>query len=72
MKQRVVFAVLMSLLLSSLMTCWVTWIHLGINPYFLSQWLTAFLSAWPAAAVIAFFSGPEVHRLSVRLSQNSK
>ena len=68
MKQRILFALLMSLLLSSLMSCWVTWINLGLSNDFLSHWRQAFLGAWPVAAIIAFFIGPEVHKVSIKLA----
>ncbi|TQV74452.1 DUF2798 domain-containing protein [Denitrobaculum tricleocarpae] len=67
MKQRLLSAALMSFALSLLMTCWVTWINLGWNPDFIRQWLSAFLLAWPAAAVIAFAIGPAVQKLSLTL-----
>ncbi|WP_417790459.1 DUF2798 domain-containing protein [Terasakiella pusilla] len=60
MKQRLVFSLVMSLILSFLMTLWVTWINLGFIPDFVSQWLRAFGMAWPAAAVISFFTAPLV------------
>ncbi len=71
MKQRIIFSVLMSFMLSSLMTGWVTWINLGWNVNFFTQWLTAFLSALPAAALISMLSGPEIHRLSAYLANPS-
>ncbi len=58
MKQRILFTVIMSFFLSSLMTLWVTYINLGSTPNFLQLWGHAFLLAWPAAAVISFFTAP--------------
>ncbi|MGB3666385.1 MAG: DUF2798 domain-containing protein [Bermanella sp.] len=72
MMQRIVFAVFMSLLLSSLMTAWVTWINLGWSDGFYGHWLTAFLSSWPAAAIISFCCAPEVHRFSCYVTRNIK
>jgi len=69
MKQRLIYAFLMSLLLSGLMSCWVTWLNLGLSEYFLNHWLNAFIAAWPVAAAIAFFSGPEVHKISMKLAR---
>ncbi len=68
MKHRFIFAILMSLLLSFLMTCWVTWLNLDWNPNFLGQWMHAFSLAWPAAAIIAFFIAPEIHKLATKLA----
>ncbi|SIS60800.1 DUF2798 domain-containing protein [Neptunomonas antarctica] len=69
MKQRIIFALLMSFLLSILMTCWVTWINLGWTPGFYTQWLHAFTLAWPVAGLIAFFVGPEIYKLSAKLAR---
>lgn len=64
---RVVFAVLMSLLMSSLMSGWVTWLNLGSEARFVTHWRDAFLAAWPAAFVIVVLCGPSVHRLANHL-----
>ena len=69
MLQRLIFALLMSFILSLLMTAWVTWINLGGSSRFLLQWLQAFILAWPAAAVIAFVCGPEVQKLTLKILQ---
>lgn len=68
MKQRLIFTAVMSLTLSFFMTFWVTWINLGFNPDFISQWLRAFLMAWPAAAVISFVMGPFIQAVTLKLS----
>lgn len=64
---RLVFGLLMSLVMSVLMTCWVTYINLGMRPDFVMQWGRAFLMAWPAAFLIAFSFGPLLQRLTQRL-----
>lgn len=64
MKHRIIFSGLMSLLLSTLMTAWVTWINLGYSVHFYQQWFHAFILAWPAAALIALFTSPEIHKLA--------
>jgi len=66
-KYRLVFSLLMSLTLSSLMTAWVTWINLGFVGGFVWKWGTAFFTAWPAAATIAFVLGPTIHLLTDRI-----
>ncbi|MEH6446381.1 MAG: DUF2798 domain-containing protein [Oceanospirillaceae bacterium] len=58
----------MSLLLSSLMTAWVTWLNLGWSVLFYQQWLHAFMLAWPAAALISLFCAPTTYRVSIVLS----
>lgn len=67
MKYRVIFAGFMSFFLSSLMSCWITWINLGWSSVFFEQWGAAFRMAWPVAAVIAFTLTPMTQRLTQRL-----
>lgn len=66
-KYRLMFSLFMSLVLSFLMTGWVTWINLGFVEGFPWRWGTAFVTAWPAAALIAFAFGPTVHRITHRV-----
>ncbi|QFT68559.1 MULTISPECIES: DUF2798 domain-containing protein [Stappiaceae] len=68
MKNRLIATLLMSLGLSLLMSCWVTFLNLGWSDRFFWQWMNAFRLAWPAAAVIAFFLGPPVQRATLFLS----
>jgi hypothetical protein len=72
MKHRIIFALLMSFLLSSLMTAWVTWINLGWTDDFYQQWCHAFMLGWPAAATISLFSAPEIHKLATFITQKTK
>ncbi|WP_232504321.1 DUF2798 domain-containing protein [Shewanella benthica] len=67
MKQRIVFSLLMSFVLSLLMTLWITWINLGLQPNFLWLWAKAFILAWPAAASISFLFAPKVHKLTEKI-----
>ncbi|WP_233152864.1 DUF2798 domain-containing protein [Motiliproteus sp. MSK22-1] len=60
----------MSFILSLLMTCWVTWINLGWSESFITHWSKAFVLAWPAAALIAFICGPEVQKLTQKITSN--
>lgn len=68
MKHRVIFAVIMSFILSLLMTCWVTYINLGLSNMFLQQWGRAFLLAWPAAGIVSFVFGPIAQKISAKIS----
>lgn len=70
LKQRLLTSMLMSLLLSGLMTAWVTWLNLGFTAHFISLWLHAYLCAWPAAFIIVVLLGPLVQRLALRLLQS--
>ncbi|MCG8275471.1 DUF2798 domain-containing protein [Stenotrophomonas sp. NLF4-10] len=65
---RFVFAALMSLWMSLLMTAFVVWLNLGFDAAYLRHWRHAFLAAWPAAFTIVLLFGPTVQRLSQRLA----
>lgn len=67
MKQRIIFTVIMSFFLSSLMTLWVTYLNLGNTPQFMSLWGRAFLMAWPAAGLISFFVSPLAQRMTQKI-----
>ncbi|MCF6437255.1 MULTISPECIES: DUF2798 domain-containing protein [Pseudoalteromonas] len=67
LKHRIVFTLLLSLFLSILMTLWVTYINLGLSEHFLVDWGRAFILAWPAAAVISFFSAPIAQKITQKL-----
>ncbi|WP_422376894.1 DUF2798 domain-containing protein [Roseibium sp.] len=69
LKTRLIAALLMSFSLSLLMSCWVTFINLGLTEAFVAQWMKAFQLAWPAAALIAFFLGPAVQKATAFLVQ---
>lgn len=66
--RRVSFSFCMSLVLSLLMTGWVTYLNLGITEFFVQNWTKAFLLAWPAAFLIALFCSELVGKLSTKLS----
>lgn len=61
---RFVFAALMSLWMSLLMTAFVVWLNLGFDAAYLAHWRHAFLAAWPTAFAIVLLFGPAVQRLS--------
>lgn len=67
MKRRIVFTIIMSFFLSSLMTLWITYINLGATIGFISLWGHAFVMAWPAAAVISFFTSPLAQKLTLKI-----
>lgn len=67
LKQRIVFTLMMSFVLSFTMSGWVTFLNLNFQSDFFTHWIKAFLSAWPAAAVIAFMFTPGIQRLSARI-----
>lgn len=64
---RLVFAALMSFLMSIAMTGWVTWLNLGLRPGFGDKWAHAFIVAWPAAFMLVTLCAPLVQSLTQRL-----
>ncbi|GAA5509709.1 DUF2798 domain-containing protein [Novipirellula caenicola] len=64
MKQRIIFAIAMSCVLTFLMSAWVTFINIGMIAGFANHWISAWLLAWPAAGIISFTIGPSIHRWS--------
>jgi len=51
------------------MSAWVTYVNIGTHPGFLGIWMHAWLLAWPAAGIIAFISGPFIHKLAHRIAE---
>ena len=68
MKHRIIFAVLMSFVLTLFMSAWLTFINLGAIAEFTHYWISAWLLAWPAAGVISFICGPRIHQLAHQLA----
>lgn len=68
MKQRIVFAITMSFILTILMTGWVTMINLGFSEHYLTSWAKAFSLSWPAACIFSFIIAPVVQRITLRVS----
>jgi len=64
LRLRCVFAVLMSLLMTLLMSAWVTWLNIGLHPDFLLRWRHAFLAAWPVAFCAVMLCAPAVQQAS--------
>lgn len=69
MKHRIIFAILMSFTLSLIMSAWITFVNIGAHTNFVSFWMHAWLLAWPAAGIIAFISGPFIHKLAHRIAE---
>ena len=67
LRLRLIFSVSMSLLMSFLMTIWVTWLNIGFHPAFFSRWRHAFIAAWPVAFVVVIICAPFVQSFSQRL-----
>ncbi len=69
MKHRLIFALLMSFVLTFFMSAWVTFINIGLVNDFFHYWMSAWLLAWPAAGIISFVSGPRVNKSAHQLAK---
>lgn len=63
---HLVFSVLMSAVMVTLMTCVVTLANVGLAADFLARWLRAILIAYPIALPIIYFLAPQVRKLTAR------
>jgi hypothetical protein len=68
LRTRMIFAFLMSLLMSVIMSGWITWLNIGFRPDYAVRWGRAFLAAWPAAFFAVMTIAPMVQRLTARLA----
>ena len=62
-----VFAVLMSLYMVSLMTFVITWVNTGLAEGFTGRWWRAFYIAWPIAFALILVGAPRLQRLAAML-----
>lgn len=69
MKHRIIFATMMSFVLSLLMSAWITFLNIGLHPDFVSFWMHAWVLAWPAAGAISFLFAPFLHQLAHRVAE---
>lgn len=67
LRLRFVFAILMSLVMTLLMSAWVTWLNIGLQADFLPRWRHAFFAAWPVAFCAVMLFAPHVQGLSRRI-----
>ncbi|MCH4812390.1 DUF2798 domain-containing protein [Halomonas neptunia] len=51
------------------MSAWITFVNIGAHSNFFSLWMHAWFLAWPAAGIIAFISGPFIHKLAQRIAE---
>lgn len=72
LRLRFVFAVLMSLVMTLLMSAWVTWLNIGLREDFFPRWRHAFLAAWPVAFCAVMLFAPHVQGLSRGIVQRIK
>ncbi|MGX9697536.1 DUF2798 domain-containing protein [Janthinobacterium lividum] len=64
LRLRCVFAFLMSLVMTLLMSAWVTWLNIGLQADFLPRWRHAFFAAWPVAFCAVMLFAPRVQIIS--------
>lgn len=64
---RLVFPVLMSVYMVSVMTGVITWVNTGIDGGFLARWGHAFCIAWPIAFLLILVGAPRLQQLAGRL-----
>ncbi|ERS84779.1 MULTISPECIES: DUF2798 domain-containing protein [unclassified Halomonas] len=62
-----VFAVLMSLYMVSLMTFVIIWVNTGLSEGFTGRWWRAFYIAWPIAFALILVGAPRLQRLAAML-----
>ncbi|WP_342117524.1 DUF2798 domain-containing protein [Pseudoduganella sp. OTU4001] len=68
LRTRLIFASLMSLMMTIIMSGWITWLNVGFQPDYTERWLHAFLAAWPAAFFAVMLIAPTVQRATARIS----
>jgi hypothetical protein len=68
LRTRLIFAALMSFLMTIIMSGWITWLNIGFQPNYAQRWLHAFLAAWPAAFFSVMLIAPTVQRLTARIA----
>jgi len=61
-KARFVFPILMGGSITFFLSAIVTFVNVGIPADFMLRWMESWMVAWPAAAVIAFFSMSFIRR----------
>ncbi|PRY72533.1 DUF2798 domain-containing protein [Halomonas ventosae] len=67
-----VFAVLMSLYMVTLMTFVITWVNTGLGNGFAGRWWRAFYIAWPIAVMLILLGAPRLQRLAALLIRHPR
>ncbi|WP_028104352.1 DUF2798 domain-containing protein [Pseudoduganella violaceinigra] len=68
LRTRMIFAALMSFMMTVIMSGWITWLNIGFHPEYTARWGRAFLAAWPAAFIAVMLIAPTVQRVTQRLA----
>jgi len=67
-----VFAVLMSIYMVTLMTFVITWVNTGMSAGFMGRWWRAFYIAWPIACLLILLGAPRLQRLTAMLVRHRR
>lgn len=67
LRLRLVSGVIMSFIMSSIMTGWISWLNFGFQPEVFTRWFRAFVTAWPASFLIAVTFAPIVQKFAQKL-----
>lgn len=62
-----VFSVLMSIYMVTLMTFVITWVNTGLSEGFAGRWWRAIYIAWPIAFALILLGAPRLQRLAAKL-----
>lgn len=65
--QCLVFTLLMSVYMVSIMTFVITLVNTGMVDGFLLRWMKAFVVAWPVAFVLILVGAPRLQKLANKL-----
>ena len=57
------FAILMSCVMTFIVTCLVTLVNTGLGHGFVLRWMRAFVLAWPTACICIMIFGKQVRRI---------
>jgi Protein of unknown function (DUF2798) len=66
-KAKFIFPIIMAFFMALMMTAVITWMNLGFPGNYVSQWIKAFLLAWPLASLVAFLAVPLARKIAVTL-----
>ena len=66
-KGKIIFPVIVTGIIVFIVSFLVTFLNIGFRADFVFLWLKAFFTAWPLAALVAYFAIPLARRLTQRL-----
>jgi hypothetical protein len=66
-KARLILITTMTAVMVLMVTLVATFINLGLAPHFLAQWMKAYITAWPVAAITGYLVMPAARRFTTRI-----